>query len=119
VDNDEYVRWVLIVAQNTPLLDHEEETTLVAHLRGNDSDTRAAAIERLRLCLFRVTLSVARKYAGATVHIAEPLRAGIEGIGAAINAIERLDEPPGFKLSTFSAWHLHRVIEGAGFTKTC
>jgi DNA-directed RNA polymerase sigma subunit (sigma70/sigma32) len=112
--HDEFVRWVLLVVQNTPLLDREEEMTFLEEVRGSDSDARAAAIERLRLSLFRVALSVARKYAGATVHVAEPLRAGLEGISP---ALEHFDPQKGFKLSTIAAWHIRRAIESAGFTK--
>jgi DNA-directed RNA polymerase sigma subunit (sigma70/sigma32) len=119
-DNDEFVRWILLVMQNTPLLDGDEESRLLDDLRSADPDARALALERLRLSLFRVATSVARKYAGATVHLAEPLRVGIQGIGPAIEAlasVEKLDNSPQIKLSTYATRHIRRSIESAGFTK--
>jgi DNA-directed RNA polymerase sigma subunit (sigma70/sigma32) len=111
-DDDEFVRWVLLVIQNTPLLDADEEMALLTDLRGPEIDARTAAMERLRLSLFRIVLSVARKYAGAFIHLAEPLRSGFEGIGP---ALEGYDHQKALKLSVIAAWHVRRAIDDAGF----
>ena len=85
-----------------------------AKARGLSDSRRAqagqAARERMIDCNQRLVISIARKYAGRGMDMADLISEGLLGL---VRGIEKFDASRGFKFSTYAHWWIRQAITRA------
>ena len=89
-----------------PLLSPEEEVALAARARSGDR----AALHRLASANLRFVVSVARRYQGNGVALADLVNEGNVGL---LRAAERFDETRGVRFVSYAHWWVRRAIVDA------
>jgi RNA polymerase sigma factor (sigma-70 family) len=86
-----------------PVLRREEEIELARRAQAGDQE----ALERLILSNLRYVVSVARRYLGYGVSLADLINEGNIGL---IRAVKRFDPNRGVKLITYAVWWIRQAI---------
>ena len=89
-----------------PLLSREEEIELATRARAGDHE----ALEKLIVSNLRYVVSVARRYLGYGLSLADLINEGNIGL---IQAAERFDPTRGVKLITYAVWWIRQAITHA------
>lgn len=85
------------------LLTAEEEGLLARRKENGDSSAR----DRLIQCNLRLVVSVARRYTGHGISMADLLQEGNQGL---MRAVEKFDPRRGTKFSTYAVWWIRQAI---------
>jgi RNA polymerase primary sigma factor len=93
----------LKAASTIPLLTRDEERELAERVRKGD----AAAKERMVLANLRLVISIARKYRGMGLPLADLIGEGNLGL---IKAVERFKYEKGFRFSTYASKWIRQAI---------
>ena len=94
--------WMATVTK-TRLLTREEEVDLAKRIQDGDEVAR----ERLIRCNLRLVISVAVKYSGYNVPLADLVQEGNIGL---LRAVEKFDHTRGFKFSTYAIWWIRQAV---------
>lgn len=94
--------WMATVTK-TRLLTREEEVEVAKRIRAGDE----AAREQLIRCNLRLVISVAAKYSGYNVPLADLIQEGNIGL---LRAVEKFDHTRGFKFSTYAIWWIRQAV---------
>jgi RNA polymerase primary sigma factor len=89
-----------------PLLNREEEVELATRARAGDQE----ALDKLIVSNLRYVVSVARRYLGYGLGLADLINEGNIGL---IQAIQRFDPARGVKLITYAVWWIRQAITHA------
>jgi len=101
-DHDSLRRYLNDIA-GYPLLSAEEEVMLGRKIQGGD----LAALQRLVNSNLRFVVSVAKKYEGQGLPLADLISEGNAGL---VKAAERFDESRGFKFISFAVWWIRQSM---------
>jgi len=77
---------------------------------GRRAQAGQAARERMIDCNQRLVISIARKYAGRGMDMADLISEGLLGL---VRGIEKFDASRGFKFSTYAHWWIRQAITRA------
>jgi len=94
--------WMATIAK-TRLLTHSEEIELAKRIEAGDARSR----EELVRCNLRLVVSIAAKYAGYNVPLADLIQEGNIGL---LRAVEKFDYRRGYKFSTYAIWWIRQAI---------
>lgn len=94
--------WMTTIAK-TRLLTHEEEIELAKRIEAGD----AASREELIRCNLRLVVSIALRYAGYNVPLADLIQEGNIGL---LRAVEKFDYRRGYKFSTYAIWWIRQAV---------
>lgn len=100
--SDALRRWMATIAK-TRLLTHEEEIELAKRIEIGD----AAAREELIRCNLRLVVSIALRYAGYNVPLADLIQEGNIGL---LRAVEKFNYRRGYKFSTYAIWWIRQAV---------
>jgi RNA polymerase primary sigma factor len=89
-----------------PLLSREEEVELATRAQAGDQE----ALDQLIVSNLRYVVSVARRYRGYGLGLADLMNEGNIGL---IQAIQRFDPARGVKLITYAVWWIRQAITHA------
>jgi RNA polymerase primary sigma factor len=92
----------LVEIGRTPLLSREEETTLAARIAAGDDQARAHLVE----ANLRLVVSIAKRYTGNGLDLADLIGAGNLGLLRAA----RDYQPARGRFSTYAAWWIRQAI---------
>jgi RNA polymerase primary sigma factor len=112
VDSDRYtvtsnsLQTYLQEIRTIPLLSREEEVELATRARGGDQ----GALEKLIVSNLRYVVSVARRYLGYGLSLADLINEGNIGL---IQAAKRFDPTRGVKVITYAVWWIRQAITHA------
>lgn len=93
-----------IRANRKPLLTAEEEWKLGERKAKGDHDAENELVERN----LRLVVSIAKRYQGHNVALADLVQSGNEGL---MRAAQRFDHTKGYKFSTYATWWIKQAIE--------
>jgi RNA polymerase primary sigma factor len=103
VSSADALRMWMATVTKTRLLTREEEVELAKRIQVGDEDAR----ERLIRCNLRLVISVAVKYSGYNVPLADLVQEGNIGL---LRAVEKFDHTRGFKFSTYAIWWIRQAV---------
>lgn len=89
-----------------PLLSREEEVELATRAQAGDQ----GVLEKLIVSNLRYVVSVARRYLGYGLALADLINEGNIGL---IHAVQRFDRPRGVKVITYAVWWIRQAITHA------
>lgn len=101
--NQDSIERYLSDISHFPLLTVEEEVLLCRKIKGGDR----AALNKLVNCNLRFVVSVAKKYQGQGMALADLIAEGNTGL---VVAAERFDDTRGFKFISFAVWWIRQAI---------
>jgi RNA polymerase primary sigma factor len=101
--NVDALRMWMTTIMKTRLLTHEEEIELAKQIEGGDARSR----EELVRCNLRLVVSIAAKYAGYNVPLADLIQEGNIGL---LRAVEKFDYRRGYKFSTYAIWWIRQAV---------
>jgi len=100
------VQWLLKDVARRPLLTAEQERALAKRVADGDEDARRILTE----ANLRLVVSIARRYSGYGVSLADLVQEGTVGL---IRAVEKFDYRRGYKFSTYATWWIRQAITRA------
>ncbi|MBX0311049.1 MAG: RNA polymerase sigma factor RpoD/SigA [Sulfurihydrogenibium sp.] len=89
--------------QNIPLLNKEEEETLIQKIKEGDKK----ALDKLILANLRFVISIAKKYKNYGIPFSDLISAGNVGL---VEASKRFDPSKGVKFTTYASWWIKQSI---------
>lgn len=104
-DSVDSVRLYLREIGKTPLLTREEEVEIAKRILKGDEKARQKLIQSN----LRLVVSIAKRYAGRSVHLSflDLIQEGTLGL---IKAVEKFDYRKGYKFSTYATWWIRQAI---------
>ena len=106
VSMEDPVRMYLKEIGKIPLLKPEEEIELARRMEKGDE----AAKKRLSEANLRLTVSIAKRYAGRGMQFLDLIQEGNLGL---IKAVDKFDYRKGYKFSTYATWWIRQAITRA------
>lgn len=106
VSMEDPVRMYLKEIGKIPLLKPEEEIELARRMEQGDE----AAKKRLSEANLRLTVSIAKRYAGRGMQFLDLIQEGNLGL---IKAVDKFDYRKGYKFSTYATWWIRQAITRA------
>ena len=103
IDPDDGFSAYLAEVGRIPLLTPEEEQHLARRVEKNDPDA-AARMTRANL---RLVVSIARRYRGHGLSLADLVQEGNQGL---MHAVRKFDPDRGFRFSTYATWWIRQAI---------
>lgn len=100
------VQWLLRETARRPLLTAEQERALAKRVAEGDEEARRILTE----ANLRLVVSIARRYSGYGVPLADLVQEGTVGL---IRAVEKFDYRRGYKFSTYATWWIRQAITRA------
>jgi RNA polymerase primary sigma factor len=99
--------WITLANLRHPLLDGQEERLLTTQVRDGSPQESQAARDRLVECNQRLVLSVAKKWLGQGMALADLMQEGNLGL---LQAIKRFEPERGLRFSTYATWWVRQAI---------
>jgi RNA polymerase primary sigma factor len=105
-ERDDGFREFLDRAANHKLLTHQEELALIARWQAGDDSARHQLIESN----LRLVVSIARRFRGKGLPLADLVQEGCIGLD---RAVRKFDPKKGYRFSTYASWWVRQAIQRA------
>ncbi|MBR0411548.1 MAG: RNA polymerase sigma factor RpoD [Eubacterium sp.] len=106
VSTEDPVRMYLKEIGRIPLLKPEEEVALAKRIEAGDKEAKRQLAE----ANLRLTVSIAKRYAGRGMSFLDLIQEGNLGL---IKAVDKFDYRKGYKFSTYATWWIRQAITRA------